>query len=76
MYTKVEICTSEIDRTSNGYYSAVVSMRTIFCPRQGIDEPIEAYSRIFEASISTADMGKCKATTHMEINKAYANGDD
>ena len=76
LYTKFKMCTSGIVHTSNGYHSAVMDMRTIFCPIQGIDKPKEAYYRIFEASISTADLVKCNATTHMELNKSYANGDD
>ena len=56
LFTKVKKCTSGIDHTSNGYYSAVMAMRTIFCLRQGIDEPTEAYYRQFEAFISTAEL--------------------
>ena len=73
LYTKVKICTSGIYYTSNGYYSAAISTRTIFYMIQVRDDPTEAYYRIFEASVSTADMEKCNATTHMELNKAYAN---
>ena len=51
-------------------------MRNILYLRQGIDKPTEAYNRIFEAEISTDDMEKCNATTQMEPNKAYADGDD
>ena len=65
-----------IYHTSNGCYSAVMVMRTILCIRQGRDEPTEAYYIIFEATISTAELEKCNATTHMEPNKAYANGDN
>ena len=70
------MCTSEIDHTSNGYYSAVVEMRTIFCLRQVIYEPMEAYYRQFEADISTAELEKCNATTRIELNKAYAGVDN
>ena len=70
------MCTSGIDHTSNGYYSTVMSMRTIFCLRQGRDEPTEAYCRQFEAAISTAELAKCNATTNIELNKSYADGDD
>ena len=51
-------------------------MRTISCLRQGIYDPSEAYYRQFEAPISTAELEKLNATTHMELNKAYANGDN
>ena len=51
-------------------------MRNIFCLRQGRDEHVEVYYRIFEASISTVDLGKYNAATHMEINKDYSNGFD
>ena len=37
---------------------------------------MKSYYRIFEASISTADLEKCNATTHMELNKGYIDGDD
>ena len=70
------MCTSGIDNTSNGHYYSVMAMRNILCLRQGKDEPMEAYYRIFEAAISTADMEKCNATTNMELNKAYENGDN
>ena len=70
------MCTSGIDHTSNSYYSAVMDTRTILCLRQGRDKATEAYYRIFEAAISTAELEIYNATTHMEINKAYENGDD
>ena len=70
------MCTSGIDHTSNGYYSAVIAMRTIFGLRQGRDQPTEAYYRRFEAAISTVEQAKCNATTHIELNKAYADGDE
>ena len=70
------MCISGINHTSNGYYSVVMATRTIFCLRQGRDEPTEVYSRIFEAAISTDDLEKCNATTHMELNKAYADEND
>ena len=70
------MCTSGINHTSNGYYSAVMATRTIFCLRQGRDDPKEVYNRIFEAAISRAELENCNATTHMELNKAYANGND
>ena len=44
--------------------------------RQGRDDPIEAYYRIFEVVISMSDLEKCNTTTHMELNKAYATGDN
>ena len=55
---------------------AVIVMRTILCLRQGRDEPTEAYYWQFEASISTAELENCNATTHIELNKSYADGDD
>ena len=51
-------------------------MSTIFCQRQGSNEPAEAYCRIFESAISMSELEKCNATTHMELNKSYANVDD
>ena len=51
-------------------------MITILCLIKGRDEPTEAYSRRFEAIVSTAELEKCNATTHIELNKAYTNGDD
>ena len=53
-----------------------MDMGTILYLRQVWDKPTGAYYRIFEASISTSDLEKCNATAHMELNKAYANGDD
>ena len=76
LITKVKIFTSGIDNTSNGYYSVVMAMRTIFYLRQGRYEPTEAYYRLFEAAISTAELENFNATTNIEINKAYADGDD
>ena len=70
------MCTSGIDHTSNSYYPAVMAMRTILCLRQGIDEPMEAYYKIFEVTISTSELAKCNAKTHVELNKAYADGDN
>ena len=76
MFTKVKMCKSEIDHTSNVYYSAVKAMRTIFCLRQGRDETTEAYYRQFEAATSKAELSKCNTTTHIELNKANEDGDD
>ena len=70
------MCTSGINHTSNGYYSEVISMSTILCLRQGRDKPTEAYYRSFKAAISTVELKRCNATTHMELNKAYTVGDD
>ena len=53
-----------------------MEMRTIFCTRQGTDEPTEVYYRKFEADISTAKLEKFNATTHIELNKAYVYGED
>ena len=69
------MCTSGIYHTSNGYYSAVMATRTIFCLIQWRDEPAEAYSKRFEAAISTTELENCNTTNHMELNKAYADGD-
>ena len=63
------MCTSGIDHISNGCYSAVMDMRTIFCLRQIIYNPVEEYYIRFEASISTTDLEKYNATTHVELNK-------
>ena len=76
MLTKVKRCKSGIDHTSNGYYYAVMDVRTIFCLRQERSNHIEAYYRVFEAAISMAEMEEYNATTHKELNKAYADGDD
>ena len=65
MLTKVMICTSVIDDTSNVYYYAVMAMRTILCRRQGRYDPTETYYRRFEASVSTDELEKCNATTHI-----------
>ena len=51
-------------------------MRTIFCMIQGRDDPTEGYYRLFEADRSSSELEKCKSTTHMELNKAYADGDN
>ena len=61
--------TSGIDHTSNIYYYAVMDTRNIFCLRQGRDDPTEAYCRRFEAAISTDELEKCNATTHIDIIK-------
>ena len=50
------MCTSGIDHASNGYYSAVMAMRTILCLKQGRDDPKKAYYRRFEAAISTDEL--------------------
>ena len=67
--TKIKMCTYGIDHTSNKYYSSVMFMRTIFCLRQGQDEPTESYYRSFEAAISTSYTEKWTAMTHMELNR-------
>ena len=69
------MCTSGIYHTTNGYYYAVMAMGTIFCRRYGKDDPTGAYYRRYEAFISTAELAKCNATTHMELNKFCADGD-
>ena len=51
-------------------------MRNIFLLRQGIDDPKEAHCRKFEEAIATTELEKCNATTHIELNKDYADGDD
>ena len=43
---------------------------------QGRYEPTEEYYIRFEAAISTSEMAKWNETTHMELNKDYADGDD
>ena len=45
------MCTYRIDDTSNEYYYAVMSMRTIFSLRQGRDKPKKPYYRWFKSSI-------------------------
>ena len=37
---------------------------------------MEVYYRHFEVAISTSKLAKCNAITHIELNKAYADGDD
>ena len=76
MFTKVNMCKSGIDHTSNGYYYSVMAMRTIFCLRQVKDEPMKAYYRRFEAFISINELEKCNTTNHTELNKSYADGDN
>ena len=76
MLTKVKMCTSVTVHNSNVYYSSVMAMMTILCPRQGRDEPMGSYYRGFEASILTAEMEKRNATTHVELNKDYVDGDN
>ena len=70
------MCTSGINHTSNGYYYAVMGMRTIFCLSLGSNEPMEAYKISFETATSTAEMKNYNATTHRELNKSYVYGDD
>ena len=53
-----------------------MDIRNILCLQQGQYEPTKYYYRSFEASISTSDMEKCTAMTHMEIYKTYMEGDD
>ena len=53
-----------------------MATRSIFCLIEGIDDPTEAYYRRFEASISMAEPEKCNPTTHIELNKSYADGDN
>ena len=76
LFTKFKVFTSFIDHASNGYYYAAIAIRTIFCLIQVRDESIEAYYGVFEAAISTADLEKCNATTHIELNIVYANVDN
>ena len=68
------MCTFGIDHTSNGYYSADMTMRAILFPRRGHDEPTEAYCRRFEAAISMDELAKCNTTTHTKLNKTYTGG--
>ena len=69
--TKIKMCTSVIGHKYNGYYYEFMVMRVILCLRQGQDETTEAYYWRFEASISTYELEKCTATTHVELNKTY-----
>ena len=51
-------------------------MRTIFLPRQGIDEPKDVPYRKFKAAISMAELEKQNAINHVELNEACAYGYD
>ena len=51
-----------------------MSMRTIFCIIQGRYKPTEEYYISLEAAISTAELVKCNATNHMELNKTDTGG--
>ena len=74
MFTNINICTSSIYHKFNGYYSVFMAMRAIFCLQQGWDEPTKAYYRRFEAAISTSEIAKFTAMTHVELNKTYPGG--
>ena len=74
MFTKIKVCISGINYTSNGSYSEVIYMRVIIWLRQGKDETTKSYYIMFEAAISTAGMKKITATTHVDINKTYKGG--
>ena len=37
---------------------------------------MEVYCRLFEAAISTDELETFNATTHIELNKSYAHGND
>ena len=74
MFTKVKMCTYGTIHTSNGYYYAVMAMRTIFYPILGREKTIEAYYKRFETYISTDDLAKWNDTTHVELNKTYTGG--
>ena len=65
LFTWFKMRTSGIDHIANSYYSKVMAMRTILCLIQGRYEPTEEYYRQFEASISTDELEKCNATTHI-----------
>ena len=56
LFKKIKWCKYGIDHTSNGYYSAVMSMRNLFCLIKGRDEPAEAYYIMFEADIYKAEL--------------------
>ena len=75
VFTKIKMCTSGINHTSNGCYYVVMNILAIFFLRQGRDEPTKAYYRRFEASISTTELSKCTAKTHVDLNKTYVGGD-
>ena len=69
------MCISGIDHTSNGYYSALISTRTVFCLLwKGQYEPTEAYYRRCEASIYTAELETCTVTTYTELRWTYTRG--
>ena len=51
-------------------------MRNILWLIQGRYDPTEAYYRQFEAAISTSGLEKYNATTQIELNKAYVDGDN
>ena len=51
-------------------------IRDNLCLQQGQYEPTKAYCWRFEASISTYELEKCMAMTHVEIYKTYMEGDD
>ena len=53
-----------------------MATRKIFCLIQVIYEPTEVNYRRFEEDISTAELEKWNATTHMGLNKANANVDN
>ena len=58
-------------KSPDGYYSAFISMRAIFCSREVWDEPTKAYYWRFEAAISAYVLSKCTSTKHVELNKTY-----
>ena len=76
MFTKIKICTSSTDPTSNGYYSEVMARRKVLCLQQGRDESTEAYYQRFEVAISTSELAKTNGKTYMKLNKTYAGGND
>ena len=64
VFTNNKMCTPGIYHTSNGYYSSVMSTRTIFLLQKGQDKPTKYYYRRFEATISMAEIAKRTAMKH------------
>ena len=65
-----------INHTRNAYCSAVMATKEILCLQQGQYEQTKAYYQRFEAAISTYDLEKCMAMTHVGLKKTHARGDN
>ena len=76
MFTNINMCTSCIDPTSNGYYYIVMVIRKILCLQQRQYETTKSYYQRFEESISTSEIEKCTSMIHVELYKTYMEGDD